>query len=152
MSEVIDILNFAMVIFFIALFSAICVVVLFSRKKLQFKSDEQLQKLAKGFSVVPLIINLCLVALFFAVGILGDSDIVLILVFAGLFPLCVSAVISPSLGLLGLYFSICNTERAGKKGIKYIVASSVDMIISLVFTVLFFGTLILETLTYYGIV
>ena len=119
--------------------SSICILIDCKKKKFEFQNTEVLPKLAKIFSVIPLIINLVILIL---LGIKYDElNIFMLWGAAFAFLLCmISVAIGPATSLMGIAFSIVLTKRDvnSRKWIVYIISSCLSLLISLWITGMFF--------------
>ena len=154
MYEATQMLNGGMILLLLSLVYSVCSMIFFHRTKARDENDERLQKNAKRFSFIPFTFNVCLVTLFFSLSLLQSmltEEIVIISLFIILLCAGFSAVFGPSIGAIGLFFSICFTAKYKRKGVKYIVLSAVSLIISVWILAIWLVALVPSALSYYGV-
>ena len=153
MYEVAQMLNIGMVVFFVAIFVSVVLLILIQRNKIIPKQETRIM-LGKILSVTPFVFNLglligflCILVLQFVVSI----NIIIIALFVILYGSGFSAVMGESVALVGLYFSAGCIKSVEGTGKKYIVFSIISMIISLVFLVIYLFALFPLWMQYYGL-
>ena len=140
----------------VLLFVVIHILVVCKKKKFEFQSDDKLVKLTKKLSTIPLVVNISILVLFLVSGIASNVSLDLFvglgvffsLIFSGL-----SAIIGPSISFLGIVFSIVYMRKQTKKGkgIVYIIASSLSLLISFGILCVYLQELTPITFRYFGI-
>lgn len=153
MYEAAQMLNIGMVVFFIATFVSVLLLILIHRNEI-IKKQETRIKLGKIFSVTPLALNLGLLIGFLCISTLQfviSSDFIIIALFVILYGSGFSAVMGGAIALFGLYFSTSYIKEVKNTSKKYIVFSITSMIISSLFLVIYLIVLIPISMNYYGL-
>ena len=152
MYEAAQMLNIGMVVFFVAIFVSVVLLILIQRNKIIPKQETRIM-LGKILSVTPFVFNLGLLIGFLCISVLQfvvSTNIIIIALFVILYGSGFSAVMGESVALVGLYFSAGCIKSVEGTGKKYIVFSIISMIISLVFLVIYLCALFPLWMQYYG--
>jgi len=99
-------------------------------------SEIKLKRLARGFSVIPLTLELLLPLGYVAIVIrsfFSPSSSLLLAVIALLYCFGAFASVGPALGFLGIFFSIRYRKRVGTGGVGYLVAAGAATALSLLY-------------------
>ncbi len=128
-------LIFGLIIKAVALFVVIHILVVCKKKKFEFQSDDKLPKLTKKLSIIPLVVNISILTVFFVSVIASNNSLnwfVGLGVFFSLIFSGVSAIIGPAISFLGIVFSVVFTRRQTekRKGAVCIIASCLSFLIS----------------------
>ena len=154
MYEAAQMLNIGMVVFFVAIFVSVVLLILIQRNKIIPKQETRIM-LGKILSVTPFVFNLGLLIGFLCISVLqfvvSTNIIIINALFVILYGSGFSAVMGESVALVGLYFSAGCIKSVGGTGKKYIVFSIISMIISLVFLVIYLCALFPLWMLYYGL-
>ena len=153
MYEATQMLNIGMVVFFVAIFVSVVLLILIQRNKITPKQETRIM-LGKILSVTPFVFNLGLLIGFLCISVLQfvvSTNIITIALFVILYGSGFSAVMGESVALVGLYFSAGCVKSVDGTGKKYIVFSIISMIISLVFLVIYLCALFPLWMQYYGL-
>ena len=153
MYEAAQMLNIGMVVFFVAIFVSVVLLILIQRNKIIPKQETRIM-LGKILSVTPFVFNLGLLIGFLCISVLQfvvSTNIIIIALFVILCGSGFSAVMGESVALVGLYFSAGCIKSVEGTGKKYIVFSIISMIISLVFLVIYLCALFPLWMQYYGL-
>ena len=150
MYEATQMLNIGMVVFFVAIFVSVVLLILIQRNKIIPKQETRIM-LGKILSVTPFVFNLGLLIGFLCLQFVVSTNIIIIALFVILYGSGFSAVMGESVALVGLYFSAGCIKSVEGTGKKYIVFSIISMIISLVFLVIYLCALFPLWMQYYGL-
>ena len=153
MYEAAQMLNIGMVVFFVAIFVSVVLLILIQQNKIIPKQETRIM-LGKILSVTPFVFNLGLLIGFLCISVLQfvvSTNIIIIALFVILYGSGFSAVMGESVALVGLYFSAGCIKSVEGTGKKYIVFSIISMIISLVFLVIYLCALFPLWMQYYGL-
>ena len=140
----------------VLLFVVIHILVVCKKKKFEFQSDDKLVKLTKKLSTIPLVVNISILVLFLVSVIASNGSLYLFVglcVFFSLIFSVVSAIIGPSISFLAIVFSVVYMRKQTKKGkgIVYIIASSLSLLISFGILCVYLQELTPITFRYFGI-
>ena len=149
-------LIFGLIIKAVLLFVVIHILLVCKKKKFEFQSEDKLPKLAKRLSIIPLVVNISVLVLFFAsmIASKGSSNLFVVLgVFFSLIFSGISAIIGPSISLLGIVFSVAYVlkQTQKSKGIVYILVSSLSLLISFGILGVYLQALIPIAFRYFGL-
>ena len=153
MYEAAQMLNIGIVVFFVAIFVSVVLLILIQRNKIIPKQETRIM-LGKILSVTPFVFNLGLLIGFLCISVLQfvvSTNIIIIALYVILYGSGFSAVMGESVALVGLYFSAGCIKSVEGTGKKYIVFSIISMIISLVFLVIYLCALFPLWIQYYGL-
>ena len=128
-----------MLLLSISLVVAFCILAIWTRRKFQFKSEETLPVLAKRLSVIPFAFNLVVLitALSSFLSVSISPALGLLFLFLVILLIGISITIGTSTGLLGIVCSVVFTGRGAKRGVRYIIVSSLSTMLSLGFLALY---------------
>ena len=140
----------------VLLFVVIHILVVCKKKKFEFQSEDKLPKLTRRLSMIPLVVNVSILVLFFISVIASNGSLNLFvglgvffsLVFSG-----VSAIIGPSISFLGIVFSVVFTRRQTekRKGAVCIIASCLSFLISFGILSVYLLALMPIAFSYFGL-
>ncbi len=140
----------------VLLFVVIHILVVCKKKKFEFQSEDKLPKLTKRLSMIPLVVNISILVLFLVSVIASNGSLnwfVVLGIFFSLIFSGVSAIIGPAISFLGIVFSVVYMRKQIKrrKGIVYIIASCLSLLISFGILCVYLQELTPITFRYFGI-
>ena len=140
----------------VVLFIVIHILIVCKKKKFEFQSEDKLPKLAKRLSMIPFVINISILVLFFVSAMASNVSLnpfVVLGVFFALIFSGVSAITGPSISFLGIVFSVVFTRRQTekRKGVVCIITSCLSFLISFGILCVYLSTLTPIALSYFGL-
>ena len=154
MYEAVNYLFSGIALFLLSLLLSLCALPVLHVFLRRSNSGRPLLMVTRGFSLTPFISTVGVLALS-AVSVLlspmlgYEAQVVSVAIF--IFGTALSAIFCPSLGAVGLYFSILNTVRSKGRGVAYIVVSGISLLISLTLLAIYLSILIPYAVNYYGL-